>query len=55
LDTIFCGPDNGVEEVMVSTAAHRRIWLSRRRRKGAMDGSSKEQPRLGGGGFGLLE
>lgn len=34
---------------MVSTAAQRRIWLSRRRRrkKGAMDGSSKEQPRLG--------
>ena len=60
LDTIFCAPDKGVEELMVSTAAQRRIWPSRsgrRKKTGAMDGSSVEQPGLGLGGeeFGLLE
>jgi hypothetical protein len=45
LDTIFCAPDKGVEELMVSTAAQRRIWPSRsgrRKKTGAMDGSSVE-------------
>lgn len=41
---------------MVSTAAQSRIWPSRRsRKKGAMDGSSEEQPGLRGGELGLLE